>query len=132
MTRSREESDNPYEAPQSPGIFDRRPRTRGVTWTLLEIAVGIDADGSNGISEVGNAAGDDEWYYNKAGETYAGSAAIRAIRITLIGRTLDQLKAATATFARPAAEDHTAGTADRYRRRVLRAMVEIRNVGGSP
>ena len=116
--------------PDSGGSAAAEPLAEGIE--DLQVAVGIDADGSNGISEVGNAAGDDEWYYNKTGETYAGSAAIRAIRITLIGRTLDQLKAATASFSRPAAEDHTAGTADRYRRRVLRAMVEVRNVGGSP
>jgi prepilin-type N-terminal cleavage/methylation domain-containing protein len=116
--------------PDSDGSAAAEPLAEGIE--DLQVAVGIDNDGSNGISEVGNAAGDDEWYYNKPGETYSGSASIRAIRITLIGRTLDQLKAATASFARPLAEDHAAGTADRYRRRVLRAMVEVRNVGGSP
>lgn len=116
--------------PDSGGSAAAEPLAEGIE--DLQVAVGIDADGSNGISEVGTAADDDEWYYNKSGETYSGSAAIRAIRVTLIGRTLDQLKAATASFARPLAEDHAAGTADRYRRRVLRAIVEVRNVGGSP
>ena len=116
--------------PDSGGSAAAEPLAEGIE--DMQIAMGIDADGSNGISEVGTAAGDDEWYYNKSGETYAGSAAIRALRVTLIGRTLDQLKAATASFARPVAEDHAAGTADRYRRRVLRAIVEVRNVGGSP
>lgn len=116
--------------PDSGGSAAAEPLAEGIE--DMQLAVGIDADGSNGISEVGNATGDDEWYYNKSGESYAGSAAIRAIRVTLIGRTLDQLKSATASFARPLAEDHAAGTADRYRRRLLRAIVEIRNVGGSP
>lgn len=116
--------------PDSDGSAAAEPLAEGIE--DMQIAMGIDNDGSNGISENGSAAGDDEWYYNKSGESYAGSAAIRALRITLIGRTLDQLKAATASFARPLAEDHAAGTADRYRRRVLRAIVEVRNVGGSP
>jgi prepilin-type N-terminal cleavage/methylation domain-containing protein len=116
--------------PDSGGSAAAEPLAEGIE--DMQLAVGIDADGSNGISENGAAAGDDEWYYNKGSESYSGSAAIRAIRVTLIGRTLDQLKSATASFARPAAEDHAAGTADRYRRRLLRAIVEIRNVGGSP
>jgi prepilin-type N-terminal cleavage/methylation domain-containing protein len=116
--------------PDSGGSAVAEPLAEGIE--DMQLAMGIDNDGSNGISENGSVAGDDEWYYNNVGESYAGSAAIRAIRITLIGRTLDQLKSATASFARPLAEDHAAGAADRYRRRVLRAIVEIRNVGGSP
>lgn len=117
--------------PDSTGSAAAEPLAEGIE--DMQIAIGIDADGSNGVSEVGTAGGDDEWYYNHASDTApSGSAAVRAIRITLIARTLDQLKAASASFQRPQAEDRAASTSDRYRRRVLRAIVEVRNVGASP
>lgn len=117
--------------PDSGGSAAAEPLAEGIE--DMQIAIGADANGSGGISEVGTGADDDEWYYNYSGDSApSGSAAIRAIRITLIARTLDQLKGANASFQRPKAEDRSAGTADRYRRRVLRAIVEVRNVGGSP
>jgi prepilin-type N-terminal cleavage/methylation domain-containing protein len=100
----------------------------------MQIAVGVDADGLDGISEIGSGQGDDEWYYNVAGE--AGppvDKAIRAVRVTLIARTTTALFGNTTSFYyRPEAEDHAAGSSDNYRRRVLRSIVEMRNIGGSP
>ncbi len=101
----------------------------------MQIAYGIDADTLNGISELGAAAGDDEWQFNVDGpaEVIPLGAKIRAVRVTLIARTATALFGNTALFyKRPAAEDHAAGSFDNYRRRVLRSIVELRNVTGSP
>jgi hypothetical protein len=111
----------PYE-PLAEGIED------------MQIAVGVDADAANGISVIGAGAADDEWHYNYAGEAGpAAGKAIRAVRVTLIARTTTALFGnTTAFYYRPAAEDHAAGASDNYRRRVLRSIVEMRNIGGSP
>lgn len=100
----------------------------------MQIAVGEDTDTINGISEVGAAANDDEWHYNvESDNPPAVGSKIRAVRVTLIARTSTALFGNTASFyLRPAAEDHDAGAYDNYRRRILRSMVELRNVGGSP
>jgi hypothetical protein len=100
----------------------------------MQIAVGVDADGANGISEVGSGADDDEWYYNYAGDSAPPTTKpIRAVRITLIARTSKALFGKTSSiYFRPAAEDHAAGATDPYRRRVLKSIVELRNISGSP
>jgi hypothetical protein len=101
----------------------------------MQIAYGVDADSANGISEVGNADNDDEWHYNYNGanEAPAVGSKVRAIRVTLIARTSSALFGNVASFyRRPAAEDHAVGAYDNYRRRVLRTIVELRNVTGSP
>ena len=99
----------------------------------LQVALGID-QGVDGVSEVGTAPGDDEWIYNAAGETLPASGTWRAVRLSLVARTSTQLNAGMGAtlFNRPQLEDHAAGTADAYRRRVLRTIVEIRNTGVSP
>ena len=56
----------------------------------------------------------------------------RAVRVTLVARSVGQLVGAGTVSTRPQIEDHAAGTADNYRRRILRAMVEMRNTGVSP
>jgi prepilin-type N-terminal cleavage/methylation domain-containing protein len=101
----------------------------------MQIAYGVDADSLNGISETGLADNDDEWHYNVAGANEAPAllSKVRAIRVTLIARTSTALFGNTTSFyRRPAAEDHAVGEYDNYRRRVLRTIVELRNVGGSP
>lgn len=120
--------------PDATGSADKEPLAEGIE--DMQIAVGVDANGSGGITEVGAGADDDEWMYNYAGDTaVATTAVVRAVRLTLIARTAKLFgKVDTVTsFVRPAAEDHAASTTgDQYRRRVLRAIVEMRNIGGSP
>jgi type II secretory pathway pseudopilin PulG len=96
----------------------------------FQVAVGTDTDGLNGISEDGTTS--DEWHYNNASDT-APSGPIRAIRVTLVARAQQALVGNATPFYRPAAEDHPGSlSADAYRRRVLHAIVELRNIGGSP
>jgi prepilin-type N-terminal cleavage/methylation domain-containing protein len=102
----------------------------------LQVAFGID-QGTDGVSEIGTAAGDDEWIPNVSGETLptpltSFTGTLRAVRVTLIARAEQSLIGGVSLFGRPKAEDHAAGTADAYRRRVLRTIVEVRNTGVSP
>jgi len=98
----------------------------------LQIAVGVDVDGDGNLIEDGSTA--DEWFYNAAGDADPPAVTVtrwRALRLTVVARTLREHGEQT-TGVRPAAEDHPAGTADVYRRRVLSAVIEIRNLEGSP
>jgi hypothetical protein len=102
----------------------------------MQIAFGIDT-GTDGVFEQGTSAGDDEWIPNVAGETLPTplsnfTGTLRAVRITLIARAEQSLIGGVSLFGRPKAEDHAAGTADAFRRRVLRTIVEVRNTGVSP
>ncbi|MDB4959004.1 MAG: hypothetical protein JWO36_6573 [Myxococcales bacterium] len=115
--------------PDAGGPSIAEPLAEGVE--DLQIAIGVDANGDNTITEVGAAAGDDEWQYNVSGDA-AIAGTIRAVRITIVGRAVSALMG-PATFIRPAAEDRAAAISnDGYRRRVLRTQVEIRNLVGSP
>jgi prepilin-type N-terminal cleavage/methylation domain-containing protein len=100
----------------------------------MQIAIGVDADSLNGISENGAGEDDDEWYYNFANDDPPPTnKPIRAVRVTLIARTSTPLFGNSTTYYfRPAAEDHAAGASDNYRRRMLRSIVEMRNIQGSP
>lgn len=111
------------------GILDEEPLAEGVE--DMQIALGIDADSSDGILDVGVAANDDEWAYNVAGDTLPAGA-VRAVRITLVARAATPVNGSANPFTLPAAEDRAAGAADNYRRRVLRSSVEVRNMEGSP
>jgi prepilin-type N-terminal cleavage/methylation domain-containing protein len=98
----------------------------------LQIALGVDVDGDGALTEVGSAAGDDEWQGNVAGDG-ALTGSIRAVRLTIVARATRPLSGPAAAFSLPAAEDRAAGTSlDAYRRRVLRSTVETRNLAGSP
>jgi hypothetical protein len=116
------DSDNPSSTaaaePMAEGIED------------MQIALGIDS-GTNGVSEVGSAANDDEWQYNVTGDSVL-TGTLRAIRVTLVSRANQPVTGGVTPYKRPAVENRTAGTADAYKRRVLRTMVEIRNTGVSP
>jgi hypothetical protein len=105
--------------PIAPGVED------------MQIAVGVDLD-QNSI--VDGLAG--EWFYDDPADTTVpniGSSTQpwRALRISLSARAV-QPSSDQATFSRPALEDHAAGSADAYRRRVLQTVIDIRNLGGSP
>lgn len=101
----------------------------------MQIAVAMDT-GTDGVSEIGVAAGDDEWIHNVAGETLPLTGAFRAVRITFIAQGIGKASGAVTTTGssyRPAAEDRpVAASPDNYRRRVLTSIVEVRNLGGSP
>ena len=115
--------------PDAEGPAVAEPFAEGVE--DLQIAIGVDADGDGALTEVGLAAGDDEWTHNRAGETQPAGT-VRAIRLTLISRATAKRINATGQ-ARPAAEDRAAATEpDGYRRRALTTTIEIRNFGGSP
>jgi hypothetical protein len=115
--------------PFAPGIED------------LQLAVAVDQAPEDGVlNEAGAAANDDEWHGNVAGETLATEiqpppatpVSWRALRVTLVSRAT-QARNETASYFRPAVEDHAAATAaDTYRRRVLSTIVELRNQGASP
>ncbi len=97
----------------------------------FQVALGVDTDDDKTIKDVGAAADDDEWIYNVDGDKLPVGGTVRAVRITVISRAAAQA-GAVADYKRPAAEDRKEGSADVYRRRVLRTTVEIRNIGGSP
>jgi prepilin-type N-terminal cleavage/methylation domain-containing protein len=116
------DSDNPASTataePMAEGIED------------MQIAAGI--DGSNdGVQENGAAANDDEWQGNVAGDSPL-TGTLRAIRVTLVARARQAVIGSVTPYARPKIENHAAGAADAFKRRVLRTMIEIRNTGVSP
>ena len=100
----------------------------------LEVAVGIDSNGDGTLSELGAAAGDDEWLGNVSGETIPSPlpASVRAVRISIVARTTKQFTGVN-SFRLGALEDRAANSlTDNFRRRTLSSIVEIRNLGGSP
>ena len=115
--------------PDSNGSAAAEPIADGVE--DLQVSLGIDTSTDGVSNPVGVGAGDDEWIYNVAGETPTAGT-YRAVRVTLVARSVGQLAGASTVSTRPKIEDHAVGTADNYRRRVLRAMVEMRNTGVSP
>ena len=99
----------------------------------LQVAEWVDANGDFIGTEVGAAANDDEWVFNNSGDTAPAITAIpRAVRVTLVARAAQPLQGNVTLYQRPAVEDRPAGTADAYKRRVLRARIELRNTSGSP
>jgi prepilin-type N-terminal cleavage/methylation domain-containing protein len=116
--------------PDSTGPAAGEPLAEGIE--DFQVAVGADADGDGNVAEAGTGANDDEWAYNFIGDS-APTGTIRAVRITLVARTVKPLFGNVALFYPLAAEDRAAGgTPDAYRRRVLRTLVDMRNTGGSP
>jgi prepilin-type N-terminal cleavage/methylation domain-containing protein len=111
----------------------------------MQIVIGVDTNGDGMLTKLPVPAAPfgppwedstgpdaDEWQGNNAGDTPLVGP-VHAVRVTLIARTTTGTVGNAATFLRPAAEDHAAGTiADKFRRRVLRSTVEVRNMTGSP
>jgi hypothetical protein len=91
----------------------------------------------DGNLTIGGGSGD-EWRFDVAGDTAPsvipqGGDTIRAVRLTLIARTTQEQQGDLNSYTKPTAEDRTAAsTNDRYRRRVLKQIVDIRNATGSP
>ncbi|HSN29429.1 MAG TPA: PilW family protein [Kofleriaceae bacterium] len=116
--------------PDSDGAKPAEPIADGVEDLQVALLIDIDNDGAIG-SDASSTT--DEYIYNNASDTLpASGTTYRAVRVSLVARSVGQLVGAGTVSSRPALEDHTAGTADNYRRRVLRSTIEIRNGGSSP
>jgi hypothetical protein len=59
--------------------------------------------------------------------TQAQYSDIKSIRLTVVARTREPMRGFPGS-ARPAIEDHTAGTSDNYQRRVLTEEILVRNL----
>jgi prepilin-type N-terminal cleavage/methylation domain-containing protein len=117
------------EDPDSNGAAAAEPIADGVE--DLQVSLLIDTDG-NGAIGADSSSTTDEYIYNNVSDTLPTGNTYRAVRVSLVARSTGQLVGAGTVSTRPALEDHTAGTADNYRRRVLRSTIEIRNGGSSP
>ena len=115
--------------PDSNGSAPAEPIADGVE--DLQVALLIDTDG-NGYIGADSSSTTDEYIYNNAGDALPTGQTYRAVRVSLVARSVGQLVGAGTVSARPALEDHSAGAADNYRRRTLRSTVEIRNGSSSP
>lgn len=117
--------------PDGDGDIPGQPIAEGIE--DFQVAVGVDSDDDGSLTDAGDTT--DEWYYNAEGDVDPPSITAgkwRAIRITIVARDVKP-SGTTVVSTRPAAEDHAAGTADEYRRRVLSTTAEIRNfIQGTP
>lgn len=111
---------------------DWEPLAEGVEDLQLVKGVDMAADGL-GV-ENATAADADEWRGNNSNDTDPLTGTLRAVRITMIARTTSGLVGNLQSFNRPAAEDHAAApvNSDNYRRRILKTLVEVRNMSVSP
>lgn len=115
--------------PDSDGSAPAEPLADGVEDLQVSLLIDTNGDGAIGLD---SSSTTDEYIYNNASDTLPTGATYRAVRVSLVARSVGQLVGAGTVSTRPALEDHTAGTADNYRRRVLRSTIEIRNGGSSP
>jgi prepilin-type N-terminal cleavage/methylation domain-containing protein len=116
--------------PDADGPAQAEPLAEGVE--DMQIAVGVDLNGDGVLTDNGSTT--DEWFYNAPGDPAPPDPTVTpwsAIRISLVARTFTD-KGTTTQSTRPALEDHPAGTADIYRRRVLASVIEIRNLEVNP
>lgn len=102
----------------------------------LQVVVGVDGNADGALTDA--ASSTDEWRGNHASDTAFNGASdtgdiARAVRLTMVARTTAIQHGNQNTYSKPTSEDRTAASAaDQYRRRVLKTVVEIRNVSGSP
>jgi type IV pilus assembly protein PilW len=96
----------------------------------MQVAYGFDTAGDGLITENGAAANDDEWLYNKAGDTIQPLmtiANLRSIRVTLVAKSTSTDSGATFNNI-PAFEDRGSAIGpDGFIRRVLRTEIAVRN-----
>jgi prepilin-type N-terminal cleavage/methylation domain-containing protein len=118
-----------YMDPDGAGPLAKEPIAEGVE--DMQIAIGVDTDNDNFISEVGQVAGDDEWIGNVAGEVLP-LGTIRAVRIALVAYDTKDITG-QASFYRPSALNRPGTeTPEKRRRRVLMSTVDIRNLSELP
>ena len=111
--------------PDGPGALPGQPLAEGVE--DMQVALGFDTNANGILTNVGAAAGDDEWVHNVAGEVAPATlVALRAVRVTLVARTVQMGQGTRGT--RPALEDRPgAGAPDAFARRVLKSEISVRN-----
>ncbi len=93
----------------------------------LQFAFGLDTDDDNVVDYWVDGSNADDM--DGTGDlTDANKALIRAVRISVLGRT-DRARKELTAAVRPAVEDHGAGDAsDYFRRRLSQVTVEVRNL----
>ncbi len=108
---------------------DDEPLAEGIE--DLQVVLGIDSS-SDGLGAETAVVDGDEWWGNLPGESIptSGTITMRAVRLSLVARALVPVTG-TASYFRPALEDHDGGTTDNFRRRVLTSIIEVRNMLGS-
>jgi prepilin-type N-terminal cleavage/methylation domain-containing protein len=116
--------------PDGVGPADPEPLAEGIE--DLQIAYGVDVDEDGVLREDGTTT--DEWFYNVDGDAAPpplATAPPRALRVTVIARTLFETSKLPVS-ARPAAEDRL-GAEDRdpFRRRSFAVTMEVRNLRGA-
>lgn len=95
----------------------------------LQFAFWVDRD-DDGVEDAGEwVDGNDTSVLTAGGDLLeADKPFVRSVRVTLVGRTAMEHKDLAAN-SRPAIEDHAAGSADHFRRRISQVTLEIRNMG---
>jgi prepilin-type N-terminal cleavage/methylation domain-containing protein len=96
----------------------------------MQIAYGFDTTGTGVGADIGLAADDDDWLYNKTGDTVKAGMTIdklRTIRITLVAKSTSTDSGASYNGI-PLYEDHIAIPGDGFIRRVLRTEITVRNL----
>jgi prepilin-type N-terminal cleavage/methylation domain-containing protein len=118
-----------FDPDANASTVDAEPLAEGVE--DLQFVKAFDAGA--GIPDDVTPTTTDKWLYNIAGDSVP-LGTLRAVRVTMIARTLSGLIGNLKSFNRPAAEDHAAAAvnSDNYRRRILRTTVEVRNMSASP
>ncbi len=117
--------------PDGNGPLNAEPVAEGVEDMQVAVAVDINSDGT--VTENGTQT--DEWFHNNPADAAPPGMLVtpwRALRITLVARSVNETTAKP-TSTRPPVEDRNGAFApDQFRRRVLSATVEVRNLQGSP
>jgi prepilin-type N-terminal cleavage/methylation domain-containing protein len=113
------------------------PLAEGVEDLQLVKVVDVVGTGATIPAEGTPTKATDYYYGNSSSDVAwpaAGTGVLRAIRITMVSRTLSGLVGNLQSYNRPAVEDHAAAAlnSDNYRRRVLHTLVELRNLSMSP
>jgi prepilin-type N-terminal cleavage/methylation domain-containing protein len=127
-----DESSSPTLMIDTDGVLPDDPVAEGIE--DLQIAIGVNRGGGAGLDETRAAGDDDDWVYNHEDDADLPDLAVtpwRAIRMTVIARSTEDTSRGNVSL-RPAAEDRPDGTPDPFRRRSLSAIIEIRNLEGSP
>jgi len=95
----------------------------------LQVALGIDLDGNGELFSIGAAAGDDEWFYNVAGEVPTGAQmlGVTRVRISLVGRSADPDRNWTEKMTPPEDALPLSSNEKRYRHRTLTTEITLRS-----
>jgi prepilin-type N-terminal cleavage/methylation domain-containing protein len=97
----------------------------------MQVMVGIDSNGDKTITETADGTADEFYFNDPVTEEFRPAPSIaRALKIALVARVAKE-RLGNATFAAPIVGDHAPSGFDKYRRRALDSMVEIRNTQDS-